>query len=81
MVELFKYRHKHLISKDKVRILSVKVPLAEDEIYTKGVFTSEWALLLIKQDTDYLPGEDNEGTISITFAYSPGGNIILFSVN
>ena len=81
MVELFKYRRKQLISKEKVRILSVKVPLEEDEIYTKEVFTSEWTSLLIKRDTDYFPGEDDEGTITITFAYTPGGNIILFSVN
>ena len=81
LVELFQYRHRHLISKDKVRILFVKVPLEEDEIYTKEVFTSEWTLLPIKRETDHLPGEDNEGTITITFAYTPGGNIILFSVN
>ena len=41
LVELFKYRRKQLISKDKVRILSVKVPLKEDELYTKEMYTSE----------------------------------------
>ena len=81
LVELFKYRRKQLVSKDKVRILSVKVPLEEDEIYTKGVFTSEWTLLPIERDTDHLPGEDNEGSVTIAFAYSPGGNITLFSAN
>ena len=81
LVELFKYRRKQLISKDKVRILSVNVPLKEDELYTKETYTSEWTLLLIKRDSDHLPGEEYEGTITIAFAYSPGGNIILFSVN
>ena len=46
LVELFKYRRKQLSSKDKVRILSVKVPLKKDELYTKETYTSEWTSLL-----------------------------------
>ena len=46
LVELFKNRRKQLISKEKLRILSVKVPLEEDEIYTKEMYTSEWTSLL-----------------------------------
>lgn len=47
VVELFKYRRKHLVSKDKVGILSVRVPLKEDELYTEETYTSEWTPLRI----------------------------------
>ena len=75
MVELFKYRRKQLISKDKVQILSVKVPLEEDEMYTKEMYTSEWPLRLrnIKNNTDYSLGDDNTATITVSFSYTPGG--------
>lgn len=48
MVELFEYRRTHLVSKDKVRILSVRVPLKEDELYAKEMYTSEWTSFNIK---------------------------------
>lgn len=41
VVELFKYRRKFRISTDKVRILSEKVPLQDDELYIKRTFTGE----------------------------------------
>lgn len=74
MVELFKYRRKHLITKDKVRILSAKVALKEAELYTKETYTGEWTSLPIERDTHCLLGEDNGATITISFAYSPRGN-------
>lgn len=44
MIELFEYRHKYLVLKDKVPIVSVRVPLEDEKLYTEETvtFTSEW---------------------------------------
>lgn len=41
VVELFEYKRKRVVLKDRIRILSVKVPLEEDELYTEKTYTGE----------------------------------------
>lgn len=41
MVELFEYSRKYFVMKKKVQILSVKVPLQDNELYTEKIYTSE----------------------------------------
>lgn len=74
MIELFEYRHKYLVLKNKVPILSVRVPLEDEKLYTEETYTSERRNRLIESDTDCLSGNENKGSITITFAYTPGGN-------
>lgn len=42
VVELFEYRRRYKISTDKVRTLSEKVSLQDDELYTERTCTGEW---------------------------------------
>lgn len=41
IIQLYKYRHKFGLLKDKVQVLSVKVPLEDDELYTEETYTCE----------------------------------------
>ena len=41
VVELFEYRRKHLVLKEKVRILTEKVPLEDGKLYTKETYIGE----------------------------------------
>ena len=41
-VELFEYRRKYGVLKDKVRIASMKMPLEDDVLYTEKIYSSEW---------------------------------------
>lgn len=81
MVELFEYRRKYGVLKDKVRIVSLKMPLDGGVLYTEKTCPSEWASWRIKSHTDYPLGEDGRGAITMTFAYSPGGNDDLFYID
>ena len=71
IVELFEYRG--LVSK-KVPIHSVKVMLDDDELYTEKKYTSEWTPCRNESSADRPPDDDNGVTITISFAYTPGGS-------
>lgn len=43
MVELFEYRRKYGVLKEKVQVFSETVLLQDDELYTEKACTSEWA--------------------------------------
>lgn len=81
IVEVFEYRRKYGVKKEEVQILSMKVPLQADELYTEKTYTSEWTSWRSKYYAEYSLGDDNSATIIITFAYSPGGNSLFSSVN
>lgn len=74
MVELFEYRRKYGVLKEKVRIISLKMPLDDDVLYTEKTCFSEWISWRIRSHTDCPLGDGGRGTITMTFAYSPGGN-------
>ena len=80
MIELFEYRRKQVVLKDKLSILSMKVALDDDELYTEKFQTSELSPLLVLTDADCSIGDDNGTIVTITFAYSPGGNILLLKM-
>lgn len=63
-----------MVLKEKVRIFTVKVPLEDGKLYTEGTYTSEWRSWRIKSNTNCWLGDGNEGTVTIAFAYTPGGN-------
>lgn len=81
VVQLYEYRRKYGVVKDKVQIFSKTVSLQDDVLYTEKTYTSEWTSWPIKNNTDCLLGDDNEGVITITFAYSPGGSSIFLPTN
>ena len=79
MIELFEYRHK-VISKDKVSILSMKMLLEDDELYAVKTQTSEWTPWPSVPYPDCLLGDDNSVIVTITFAYTPGGNTQMMNI-
>lgn len=83
VVELFEYRRKYRIRESKVQILSEKLYLKDDELYTEENYSCKLAFLRLKDCADGLLGENNSANIRIVFAYTPGGDgcIIKLGVN
>ena len=43
VIELYEYRRKYKLAKDKVLVLSKTVSLQNDELYTEKKYESEWS--------------------------------------
>lgn len=75
MLQLYEYRRKYGVRKEKLEIFSKTVSLHDDELYTMETYTSEcvshWRIMSY---ADCLLGDDGRATIKMSFAYTPGGN-------
>ena len=61
-----------------MQVFSETVALRGDELYTDKACTSKWIWRIAMSYADFLSGDNNEITVTLSFAYTPGGNEKLF---